>query len=432
MFRVKRILRGSPIAITFSYVFLGALWVLYSDKLLLYWFDGAEVITQVQSFKGWFFVLATGTVLYLLLRKNNSVLELAFENLRESNERFIDTFESAPLGIAYHRPNENWIQVNDTLSKMLGYGKEEFRDLNFEDFIHFDDLEEGRKMDNELVEGKRNFFKMEKRYKNKSGDYFYGLVHKSMIMKNGEDPYIVVMLEDISEQKEVRKKLIHSIKEKEVLLAEVHHRVRNNLALISALFQLQSMTTTDDRIQEVLQDSLMRIKCLSLVHETYANANEIAHINFGKYIEELVQFVDKTLNKNRNITLKADIDAMQLNINQAIPAGLLCNELLTLSYSKLSEQQNKQAIEFKLKEKGNRVHLLITDIGEKSPLEQDESEAENLRALIIETLISQLQGAIDHSSNDRENMFSLAFEKRDYKGPSSTFASNDGFQITNN
>jgi len=229
------------------------------------------------------------------------------------------------------------------------------------------------------------------------------------------------MLEDISEQKEIREKLSRSVKEKEVLLAEVHHRVRNNLALISALFQLQLMSTSKQMIQTLLQDSLMRVKCLALVHETYANTNKIAHIKFEKYIEELVDFVGNTLNsQKKNIQFLSETNDVNLNINQAIPAGLLCNELLVLSFLKSFNRTEDSFIKLELSQTGDQVLICISDNGSGEDVNDSMNENGNVRPMIIETLISQLQGTVETGEVRDKAYFKLAFQKRDYKGPSTT------------
>lgn len=423
MDRIKAILNNSPLVITLVYLLVGSLWIQFSDQFVLASFDEPETITQVQSLKGWFFVLASGMMIYLLVWKNNALLSEAIDSLTKSRDEFRATFESAPVGIAHHKPNENWIQVNQTLCDMLGYKKEELLNLNFEDFIHPDDLATGRELDQELVEQKRKSYKIEKQYRKKDGTYFPGLVSKSAVFNGSESPaYLVVMLENIAELKNTEEKLQQSVEAKETLLSEIHHRVRNNLALISALFDLQAMYTENERVHAILHDSQMRVKCLALVHESYSDAEKTSHIDFGDYLNQLVDFVYTTFkreNGKSTVSIKKDIPAINLNINQAVPAGLLCNELLLNAYLNSYEGVKDPVIEVSLEELEEGVKLTVSDNGVKSSQDYNLEKPTSLGMLIVKTLNSQLRGNISITEQSDKTLFKLTFKKRDFKGPSS-------------
>lgn len=423
MDRIKAILNNSPLVITLVYLLVGVLWIQFSDQFVLASFNEPETITQVQSLKGWFFVLASGVIIYLLVWESNTLLSESIDKLRKSRDEFKATFEYAPVGIAHHKPNESWIQVNQTLCDMLGYKKEELLNLNFEDFIHADDLMAGRELDQELVEQKRTSYKMEKRYRKKDGTYFTGLVSKSAVFNGSKsEVYLVVMLENIAEQKETEEKLKQSVEAKETLLSEIHHRVRNNLALVSALFDLQAMYTENERVHAILHDSQMRVKCLALVHESYADAEKTSHIDFGDYLNQLVDFIYKTFKKENGrstVRIKKDIPSVNLNINQAVPAGLLCNELLLNAYLNSYEDIKEPMIEVSLKEVEQSVVLTVSDNGVKSSQEYDLEKPGSLGLLIVKTLNSQLRGNISITEQGNQTLFELTFEKRDFKGPSS-------------
>lgn len=423
MNRIKAILKNSPFVIALVYILIGAVWIQYSDQSVLYYFDDPKMITWIQSLKGWFFVLMSGVMVFALVWKNNSFLSEAFDRLSKSRDEFKATFETAPVGIAHHKPNENWIQVNQTLCDMLGYTREELLKLNFEDFIHPNDLTKGRALDQELAEQKQTYFKVQKRYRRKDGTYFPGLVSKSAVFNGeGKPAYLVVMLEDITEQKEIEEALKESLKAKETLLAEVHHRVRNNLALISALFDLQAMYTENEHVHAILQDSKMRIKCLAFIHESYADTEKTSHINFGHYLKQLVEFVHDTLEKEQGknkIMIKTDLPDLTLNINQAVPAGLLCNELLLNAYENLSDDIAEPTIDIRIEQDGEQVILTLSDNSLKSSADYNLEEPENLGMLLVKTLTAQLNGTLSTKKQDKETLFELRFQKRDVKGPSS-------------
>ncbi|MDR9418516.1 sensor histidine kinase [Gracilimonas sp.] len=415
-----KVINSSPVIITLGYLLVGALWIQFSDQIVLDVLDDPELITQVQSYKGWFFVLMSGIVIFLLIKKNNSLLGDVISELEKSRDKFKATFDFAPLGIAHHRPNENWIQVNQTLCDLLGYRKEELLQLGFEDFIHPDDLKAGRKLDSKLAKQEMNSYKIEKRYQKKDGSYFPGRVSKSVVTSKGRESqdYMVVMLEDITKQKEAQNALKEALQEKTVLLGEIHHRVRNNLALISALFDLQAMYIEDDRVHAILKDSHMRIKCLAMIHESYAEAEKTSDINFGQYLQELVDFVEHTFS-NENVKIEKEIPPIEMNINQAVPAGLLCNELLLNAYLNSYEQVENPVIRVSLNESEKKIYLSVSDNGVNSRGTYELEKPNSLGMLIIKTLSNQLRGDLHISEEEGKTTFKLEFKKRNLKGPSS-------------
>lgn len=421
MDRIKTILNNSPVVIALVYIAVGALWIQFSDQLVLSIFKDPSTITQIQSLKGWFFVFASGVIIYMFVWENNMLLSDSIEAIKHNKDKFEVTFDQAPVGIAHHHPDETWIKVNQTLCNILGYPKEELLTMGFEDLIHPEDLLIGRELDRELLEKKRTSYKVEKRYRRKDGSYMHGLLRKSAVFdQNKEEIYMVVMLEDITERKNAEEALRKSLNEKNVLLSEIHHRVRNNLALISALFDLQSMYTDDERVSTILHDSQMRVKCLAMVHETYAGTEKTAHIDFGGYLNQLVDYVHNTfIRGNGKIHLEKNISSSDLNINQAVPAGLLCNELLLNVYMNSFQEIENPEINVRLEENDSELSLSISENGIKNREDYSLDPPNSLGMLIIKTLSSQLQGKVDLLEDNGVTTFSLHFQKRELKGSSS-------------
>jgi len=272
-----------------------------------------------------------------------------------------------------------------------------------------------------LVSGERNVYRMEKKYRKKDGTYFYGKVTKSVLYnKENEPEYLIAILEDVTERKQAEENLKKTLKQKEALIAEIYHRVRNNLALISALFDLQCMYTEDNKVLTVLNDSKMRIKCLSFIHESYAQTEKTSHINFKTYLDQLIDFVSKTFETDKQgISIHKKIPDLNLNINQAVPAGLICNELLMQTFTQL-KGKTETSIYAAVDETPTDLHLRISI---KPGIEKQKSatpETESLSQLIIKTLIAQLQGNLEFNDNDNDSTYLLTFKKRNLKGPSSS------------
>jgi two-component sensor histidine kinase len=182
------------------------------------------------------------------------------------------------------------------------------------------------------------------------------------------------------------------------------------------------MYTENEKVHAILHDSQMRLKCLALVHDSYANAEKTSHIDFGDYLNQLVDFVQNTFNKEngkRTVKIKKEIPAVNLNINQAVPAGLLCNELLLNAYLNFYEDIKEPIIEVNLKELEEGVVLTVSDNGVKSNQKYNLKKPSSLGMLIVKTLNSQLRGYISITEQSDKTLFELTFKKRDLKGPSS-------------
>jgi len=155
---------------------------------------------------------------------------------------------------------------------------------------------------------------------------------------------------EIKEKNQVNIELQKSIKEKDVLLAEVHHRVKNNLAVVSGLLDLQNVFVKEKVISDILKDSKNRIKSIALLHEKLYVHKDLDKIDVKEYINELIYFIKLSYQQeNINIQIEADIESIQLSMETALPFSLLVNELITNSYKHafLGKEDGKINIDFK-------------------------------------------------------------------------------------
>src|SRR5699024_1877828 len=132
---------------------------------------------------------------------------------------------------------------------------------------------------------------------------------------------------------EVEEKVKESLREKEVLLSEIHHRVKNNLAVISGLLELQAYNTDSRAVVDALKESQMRINTIAIIHEKLYQHEDLAAIAFDSYLKELTEIiVDSLRDGSTKIDIHIEADPIELTINQAIPCGLILNELITNAY----------------------------------------------------------------------------------------------------
>ncbi|MGD8426907.1 MAG: histidine kinase dimerization/phosphoacceptor domain -containing protein [Balneolaceae bacterium] len=221
----------------------------------------------------------------------------------------------------------------------------------------------------------------------------------SLTGRNGDVEGYVIVASNISSEKEAQRKIAQSLKEKEVLLAEIHHRVKNNLAVISGLLQMQIWDSDNESAISALQQSQLRVRSIALVHEKLYQSESLSYIDFDKYIKDLLDAVSNTyLREKSSIHVVTDLENIVLNINQAIPCSLLVNELVVNSFKHAFEGTAEGTIEVSMKKSGDKVTLQVWDDGRGFPA--DASDSDSLGMSLIETLSNQLKADLSISNDD--------------------------------
>ena len=265
------------------------------------------------------------------------------EILRKSEEMFRTLFFSAPLGIAIAGPEGRFIEINDSGCRMLGYSKEELREMSFLDITYPNDLSETQKLADKVWDGKSDFYQTEKRYLKKDGSLLWATTNASVIRdKSGKIQYWIGIMEDISQRKQAEDSLKNSLKVKQMLLREIHHRVKNNLEIISSLIDLGSMNTDNREKQKLLSDVSSRINSMALIHNQLYESDRFDKVDMKRHVQEMV---DNILiiygNGEKLINFVIEASEMYLSVEQAIPSALALNEIITNSF-KHAFRENKQ------------------------------------------------------------------------------------------
>ncbi|MFU8813374.1 MAG: sensor histidine kinase [Balneolaceae bacterium] len=207
----------------------------------------------------------------------------------------------------------------------------------------------------------------------------------------------VFVFSDVSKLKEAEQKITASLHEKNILLAEIHHRVKNNLAVISGLLQMQMWNIENENAREALLQSQLRIQSIALVHEKLYKNDTFAEILISEFIEELVETVAaSTSNPDKNIQIVYDLEPVKMNINQAIPFSLLVNECIVNAYKHAFPERKDGEIRVMLVRNGSSIEVEITDDGIGLPDHFDIQSESSLGVTLIRTLVNQLKGEADY------------------------------------
>ncbi|HKL18311.1 MAG TPA: PAS domain S-box protein [Halalkalibaculum sp.] len=248
----------------------------------------------------------------------------------------------------------------------------------------------------------------ERVYQKKDGSRFTTEINTKMY-SHGEEKRIIAYVRDISEQKKNEQTIKASLKEKETLLAEIHHRVKNNLAIISGLLEMQTFNAEGDIVNE-LRESQSRIQSIAMVHEKLYQSDSFSNIAFGTYIDELFRFIANTFNtEGREIRIEKQVEAVALDVSQAIPCGLILNELITNSYKHAFNDTENPVISISLKKKNGRIALEVKDNGKGLPPDFEIDRPTSLGTTLIRTLVQQLNGELKVSSG-KGARFNISFD----------------------
>ena len=197
---------------------------------------------------------------------------------------------------------------------------------------------------------------------------------------------------DISENVEQSLKIEESLKEKEALLGEIHHRVKNNLALVLGLIEMQIAQSNNDSLRQELSEVQHRISAMSLIHEKLYRTSNFAKIDLRDYLQDLVKFLNGFYSKGKNIKLHFEMESILASTKKAIPIALIVNELITNSYKYAFKEKNIGNIYIKLKKQNGISSLIIADDGPGLAEGMDLTKLNSLGFKLLNIFTKQLKG----------------------------------------
>lgn len=245
----------------------------------------------------------------------------------------------------------------------------------------------------------------------KGNQIFREIFINPIVKEDGKIDELSGIGHDITEKKIAEKKLKESLIEKEVLLKEIHHRVKNNMQVISSILNLQSAYVKDPQTLNILKESQNRIKSMAFIHESLYTTKDFSKINFSEYISNLCHNLFRTYEVYEDrITLELDIQDFYLNLDLAIPCGLILNELISNTLKYAFDEDEKGIVKIILTLQKKMVTLLVSDNGKGIPESVDIYNTETLGLQLINSLVEQIDGKL---VLNRENgtEFKIQFQK---------------------
>ncbi|MBM3703119.1 MAG: PAS domain S-box protein [Actinobacteria bacterium] len=318
----------------------------------------------------------------------------AISALKKSEEKYKNIFENTSTSTLIIEEDNIISLVNHEFEKLSGYSKEEIEGKrSWTEFVVKDYLERMKEYHRlRRIDPNAAPQSYESQLIDREGNIKNIIITVSIIPGTKKS---LVSLLDLTAQKKAEDKLKESLKEKEILLREVYHRVKNNMQIISSLIGLQSEYARDKEVLEMFDDSKNRIRAMALIHEKLYQSENLAQIEFSEYLTSLRKEIIETYEvKTENIHIKINVDNVLLDIDTAIPCGLIINELVSNSLKHAFPDNRKGEIGVTLNFVDKDFKLIVSDDGVGFPEDLDFTNTETLGLRIVNTLVAQLDGDI--------------------------------------
>ena len=406
--------KNLPTKFSIFYFIVGIIGIIVLDRFLNIYFIYNNVENSFINFKLLFlFLLFTIIILFLILHHMQKVItkiDKSYKDLKIKDKERLMPYEFALNNsvdaIYWFTLDAKFVYVNDAACRMLGYTKEELIGQPLEKIEPNFNRQTAIEAMN-YIQNSPNYF-LETTQIKKNGEVFPVEVsgHGFEYMNN---KYICAFGRDTTIRMEYRNKITNinlelqkSLDEKEILLKEIHHRVKNNMEIISSLLAMQLRRAKDDEVKYILKQSKSRINTMALVHEFLYLGENLAYINLQDYIKRLVQDIKELyISQNTKLTVDLHIDKLIFSTNRCIQIGMVIHELCVnaLKYAFKEDRENLLCIH--MKKIGDKIHVKIRDNGEGLKDINCLYKSESIGMQLIHSIVEdQLDAIIEFRNNN--------------------------------
>ncbi len=354
-----------------------------------------EYRPQLLAILGAFIVLC-GILVYLLLeiRRRKRVED----ELRASQQIIKGIIDAIPVRVFWKDKNLIFLGCNTVFARDAGFddpkdiiGKDDYQ------MVWRDHAELYRSDDLQVIESGCSKLFIEEPQTTPEGNIIMLLTSKIPLRSSdGEIIGVLGTYMDITDRKQAEDQIKASLKEKEVLLREVHHRVKNNMQVVSSLLNMQSRNLTDTKAIDIFRASINRIRSMALIHDKLYQTEGLSRIDVRDYIRDLSRGLLRAYSIGPNINLDINVDPLFLDIDTVMPLGILINELVTNSLKHAFPGDRPGRIGVSLKNgDGQRLVLTVSDNGIGIPADLDHTDTESMGMQLVVTLVEQLEGTME-------------------------------------
>jgi PAS domain S-box-containing protein len=372
------------------------------NALLEYEFYRAEIYMKTSDERELFIDISAFPILdndkevlfYVAIKRDNTEQKEIFNALQKSEVKYRNLIETMEEGIMLVDEDENILFANTAAGVIFDIPYTDLINTNLRDVILKEDFEQILYQTQKRKEGKKDRYEI--RCQTFNGETKTLLVNAIPLFENDEFAGSLGVFADISDIKNSQHEIEKSLKEKVVMLREIHHRVKNNMQIIISLLHLQSIYIEDEEIVDRFKIIENRIRSMALIHEKLYESENFVDIDFKDYIEALfITLFNSTGLPENKIRFDIDAEPITLDLNQAVPCGLLCNEILTNIFKHAFPGDKVGTVYISMKKtKGGKSKLIIKDDGVGFTDDLATAGQSSLGLQLIQDLISQLGGTL--------------------------------------
>lgn len=324
----------------------------------------------------------------------------AEEALRLSEDLFSAIFRQAIVGITEIDLTGRFLMINDRFCEIVGRPREEVLALRTQDITHADDVPNNMAM-LERARATGEDYQLEKRYLHPDGTVVW--VHNSVSVvrdSDGRPLHLVAVVRDITEQKRVEAEMMRAnqdlqsaLTEREVLVKEVHHRVKNNLQVVVSLLRLQASRLRDEVGSDALRESLNRVSAMSTIHELLYRSTTMADIDFAEVLRTLTANLHDAYGHNEDrVAMIVETDPVPVSMDAAVPLALIANELISNAFKHGFPDDAEGSVRVGLVRDGDTVVLTVSDTG---PGFVPPKRSSSLGLMLVDRLVRQVSGELE-------------------------------------
>ncbi len=334
----------------------------------------------------------------------------AEDSLRESEKKYRQLFTHAPAGIwEVDFSRGRFVRVNSLICEYTGYTEEELLTMNTLDIL----TDESKALLIERIKkihaGEPVPENLEYCIREKDGRTRWVELHNDFIRQDGRIVGATVVAHDIGERKRADEKIKNLLAEKELLLKEVHHRIKNNMTTVMSLLSLQSSTVSDPSAVAALKDAARRMQSMSVLYDKLYRSENMREIPIRNYLSALIDEITAMFPNNAAVRIEKQLDDLVLGVDVLSPLGIIINELLTNAMKHAFSGMDNGVINVSVSARGNRATLVVSDNGTGIPESINIENSPGFGLTLVRMLVRKLKGKMS-VDRDRGTRIVLEFE----------------------